>query len=192
MTKTSNNSLKHLGIFRTGDAVRAGISQPTLSRLVASRRIVRLEHGIYLHPDAKIEPDEVDLAIACLRFGPDSAISGLTSLFRYGLIEQVPDRIWVVICPNLKSANPLYRCLRSIHNPNIGIEKHEFYQMANIERSVIEAISYGTKIGLQTAISAARRALREDKTSQKKLYEMAKKLDALPVLERYWDSIISE
>ncbi|MBI2602694.1 MAG: type IV toxin-antitoxin system AbiEi family antitoxin domain-containing protein [Deltaproteobacteria bacterium] len=51
--------------FRTGDAIAAGVSQPTLSRLAAVGTITRLEYGLYSHPAVDLDLSELDFAIAC-------------------------------------------------------------------------------------------------------------------------------
>jgi predicted transcriptional regulator of viral defense system len=94
--------LRDLGLFRTADAVRAGVSQPTLSRLATSGVISRLEYGLYIHPDSPIDPSELDLAIACARLGEHAVIGGLTALFHHRLISQVPDRIWIMVPPAVR------------------------------------------------------------------------------------------
>ncbi|MBI2602698.1 MAG: type IV toxin-antitoxin system AbiEi family antitoxin domain-containing protein [Deltaproteobacteria bacterium] len=191
-TKPVTEILKGLGIFRTGDAIAAGVSQPTLSRLAASGTITRLEYGLYSHPAADLDLSELDFAIACARLGAQSVIGGLTALFRHGLITQVPDRIWVMVPPSVRSTRKLYRILRTANDPNVGIEDHKTYRITGIERSVIEALQYATKIGLQTAISATRRAIAEGLTTEKKLYAMAKKLDAENAFTKHWEAIVAE
>lgn len=183
--------LKSLGVFRTADAIHAGISQPTLSRLAAAGSITRLEHGLYLHPEAAIDPSDLDFAIACAKFGKQSLIGGLTALFRHGLIAQVPDRIWMIVPSVVKSNDTLYRCLRTKNDPHFGVENHIVYRLAGVERSIIEALQFATKIGLQTALSAARKALAEGLTTEKKLYDMAAKLGAEHAFAKHWEAIVA-
>jgi hypothetical protein len=57
---------------------------------------------------------------------------------------------------------------------------------------VIEALQYAIKIGLQTAISATRRAIAEGQTTEKKLYAIAKKLDAEKGFINHWEAIVAE
>lgn len=184
--------LRPLGVFRAADAVALGVSQPTLSRLASSGVITRLEHGLYCHPDADVDPAELDLVIACIKFGKLAFIGGLTSLFRHGLISQVPDRIWVVVPSGVKSDSARYRCIRTKNIPQVGIENHKTYRIAGVDRSLVEALQFATKIGLQTAISATRKALAEGLTTEKQLYEMAQKLGAENYFLKYWEAIVAE
>ncbi len=186
-----DKKLEKLGIFSTQDAVNAGISQPTLSRLVKAEKLIRLEHGLFLHPEAKIDLSELDFAIACAKLGKKSVIGGLSALFRYGLISQVPDQIWILVPVSVKSNNPLYRCIRTKLNLTLGVVNSRFYRITNIERTLIEALNYSTKIGASLAVGAVRKAIEEGKTTEKKLYEMAKLLGAEKVFSKYWEVIVT-
>lgn len=191
-TSPPSEILRSLAIFRAADAIAAGVSQPTLSRLAADGSIVRSERGLYYHPGADLDPSEIDFAIACIKFGPRSLIGGLTSLFRHGLIPQVPDRIWVVVPSHVKSENGLYRCLRTQHEPTVGIDEHSHYRIANVERSLIEGLQFATKIGLQTVLAAIRKALAEQLTTEKKLHVMATQLGAESAFAKFWEAIATE
>jgi len=182
--------LKELMIFRTADAVKAGVSQPTLSRLAASGKIVRIEHGLYFHPKAAISGRDMDFAIACARFGPNAAIGGLTALYRYGLIAEVPDRIWIVVSQNVKTTSPLYRCLRTTSDLTIGIEEKRLYRITTIERTILEALRYAKKFGLSLSLNAARSAIKQGKTNETKLYAAATALNLRRILEKHWEAIV--
>lgn len=184
--------LRNLGVFSTADALEAGFSQPTISRKAALGEIIRLAHGFYLHPEATFDLKDIDFIIACKRFGPSSYIGGLSSLFRHGLIDQVPDRVWVVVPTAVKSTDSLYRCIRSTHASRAGVIKYKNFRMADVHRSIIDGLCYSAKIGRKTAISAARKALREEMTSESKLYEIAKKAHLIKTLNQYWDTITSD
>jgi predicted transcriptional regulator of viral defense system len=184
--------LRKLGVFSASEAIEAGFSRPTISRKAASGEIIKLAHGLYMHPKANLAGQDIDFIVACKRFGPSSYIGGLSSLFRYGLIDQVPDRIWVIVPTDVKSTESLYRCIRSTHDSRVGIVKYKNYRMADVSRSVIDGLYYSVKLGRKTAISAARKALREDMTSEAKLYETAKKVGLIKTLDQYWDIITSD
>ena len=185
-------NLKKMGVFRVADAVRAGISQPSLSRLVSEGKINRVESGLYLHPKSPIPADERDYAVACAKFGPKAAIGGMTALSHYNLIEQVPHRIWVMVPYETRSKQSLYRCVRTQTNPQEGIDEHGTYRITNLERTLVEAFRYASKIGLRIAFHAARTAIKEKRTTLEKIHRQAKRLKLEKFIERYWESLISE
>lgn len=193
MTKNiSPNSVKVLGIATAKQIQKKlSISQPTLSRWVKSGDLVKLSHGFYIHPKFEIPPKDLDFAIACAKFGPKSAIGGLTALFHYGLAEQPPAQVWVIVPPVKAYSSSYYRTLRTKTSSKVGINTFKFYRMVSVERSIVEALKFSTKIGPRVAINAARVALREGKTTEKKLGEMAKKMNSRSIFEKYWESIVA-
>ena len=175
------------------EAESVGISQPTLSRLARNGVVIRLGEGLYAHADQQIiDPSVFQWIVACTRFGPKALIGGMTSLFHYNLIPQVPSKVWVIVPPNQKSTIQLYRCLRSIHDPNVEVHEQGLYRIATLERSIVEAFTYKTKIGLGTAITAGRRAISDHLTDEKRLYSAAEALGLTGAIEKYWEAIRDE
>ena len=190
--KAESDSIKTLGIVTAKQIQKKlGISQPTLSRWVKSGEVLKLSHGFYVHPGFKIPPQELDYAVACAKFGPRSAVGGLTALFHYGLTEHPPAQVWVVVPPLQAYSNKYYRTLRTKTSPLHGIDNIHHYRMTNIERTILEALKFATKLGPRVAITAARTALKEGKTTEKKLGEMAKQLKLRSVFEKYWEAIVA-
>lgn len=185
-------AVKGLGIV-TAKAIqkKLGISQPTLSRWVKDGKVLKLSHGFYVHPEFEIPPEELDFAVACAKFGPKSAIGGLTALFHYGLTDQPPAQVWLVVPPKRAYSNPYYRTLRTKTPQSQGVDTLRHYRITNIERTIIEALKFATKIGPRVAINAARVALKEGRTTERKLGEMAKKLKQRSVFEKYWEAIVA-
>ena len=184
--------LKKLGVFRTGDATRFGISQPSLSRFVAEGKIRCVESQLYLHPDSRLTGQKLQFAVACAKFGPKSVIGGLTALFYYGLIEQVPGQVWILVPYERKNSDSLYRCLRTKTNPKEGVHHHQNFQITNLERTLVEAFRYSSKIGLRIAFRAIREAVRQRKSSLQKIYQQAKKLKMEKFIAKYWEALVPE
>ena len=184
--------LKGNGLFRVADAERVGISQPSLSRLVSAGQVHRVGRGLYELAAKGVDPDKRDYVVACTKFGNDAFIGGLTALFHYGLTEQVPGQVWVIVSFDTKTVEPLYRLIRTRSNTRKGVLEFKDYRIASIERAVLEGLRYSSKIGLGTALRAARKALSSRKTTETKLYNMAKELKLERVLQKHWESILPE
>lgn len=184
--------IKKRGVFRIPDAIKAGISQPSLSRLVSEGKIIRLDKGFYIHPDSSLTPEERDYAVACTKFGQKSVIGGMTALFHYNLIEQVPHRVWVMVPYTTRSSHKLYRCIRTKTNFAEGIEVHRTYRITNLDRTLVEAFRYASKIGLRVAFHATRRALKEKRTTLENIHRQAKKLNLEKFIGRHWEALIAE
>ena len=106
------------------------------------------------------------------------------------LTDAPPNQIWVIAPPEKSDHNIFYRTLRTKKSYKEGVNHFDFYRMTNIERSIIEGLWFRTKIGERTAINAAREALKQGLTTEKKLGEMAKKLKLRSVFEKYWEAIV--
>jgi predicted transcriptional regulator of viral defense system len=183
--------LLQLKVFHQKEAVRAGVSAPTLSRLVKEGWILRLDQDIYRHPEADIDADTEDFIVACMKFGPQSVIGGATALFHYQIIDQAPSQIWVLVPPNKLSRSKLYRCLRTKTDLSIGVIDHGRYRITTIERSIIEAFKYATKIGLEKAIKAAKSAMSQQLTTPAKIARQARALGLESTISKYWEILIS-
>ena len=183
------NQLKKLGIFNLSEAKEVGISQSSISRLSKAGGIIKLGSGFYMHPEAKCDPSTLDFAIACKKFGPNAFIGGLSALYFYKLIDEVPDRVWVIVPPERRTTEELYRLIRSKSKPNTDIEDKGHFKISNLERTIIESLRYGSKIGIQIVISATRRAIRDNLVTHKSLFDCSKRLGLTAVIEKFWDLI---
>lgn len=180
--------IKKRGIFTLAEAKKIGLSQQSLSRLVAAKSLKRIGHGIYLHPDAELDQD-VGFQIAFAKFGPAAAIGGLSALFHYNLAEQVPGHIWVLVPPEKRTSARGYKFIRTKVTLDHGIVTEKGYRIASVERAVLEGLKFITKIGEKTAIKAAREALANRQTTELRLGKAAKELGLESVLTKYLEVI---
>lgn len=108
-----------------------GLKPPRITRLVQSGKLNRIGHGIYIRPKAPIT-NALGFQIAQAKFGPQSAIGGLSALFHYNLLEQVPGQTWVIVEPKTRSYERLYRLMRTKSDPNIGIATKNGYRITTL------------------------------------------------------------
>ncbi len=191
-TSATIKRLKKIGLFSAAIAsAKFGVSQPTLSRWVKAGLIERVGRGLYQHPEADLNIEYLDFAVACATFGSESAIGGLSALSFYGLIEQVPTQIWLVVAPEKRNSKSLYRCLRTQTSFRYGIEKKDSFYITNIERTLIESLKFASKIGPRIVIQATRKAIQQGLTNEVKLGQMARRLKLHKTLEKYWEAIVT-
>jgi len=181
--------LKKLGVFTLAQGKAAGISQQDISRLVATKDLVRLDRGIYLHPKTSLDKD-VGFQIAYSKFGPESAIGGLSALYHYNLAEQVPGEIWVVVPAEKRTREKGYKLIRTKTRLDKQIVDEKGYRIVTVERAVLEALKFLTKIGERTALKAAREALATRKTTEAKLAKAAKELGHESVMAKHLEVIV--
>ena len=192
--KSSQKSLRLLakkGTFRLDDARRAGISHTTVLRLVTQGIITRLERGLYAISGNEPIGEEGDYSIVKKRFGAKAVIGGLTALSHYKLIDEVPSKIWVLVPPEVRTRERKYRLLRTKRSLTIGTAKVQDYQIVTLERALVDGLLFSSKIGERVVKTAILRALRSKLTNQNKIFEMARRLGALSVIDREWQSILA-
>lgn len=189
MDRRQEPKIKKLGVFTLAQGKAAGISQQNISRLVAAKDLVRLGRGIYLHPNAHLDRD-VGFQIAYSKFGPASAIGGLSALYHYNLAEQVPGEIWVVVSPGKRTRVKGYKLIRTKTRLDKEIIDEKGYRIVTVERAILEALKFITKLGERTAVKAAREALATRKTTEARLAKAAKELGLESVLSKHLEVIV--
>lgn len=190
VAKEQESKLKDLGIFNLATAEEIGISHQKLSRWVQQEKVLRMGRGIYFHSDSNIER-EIDFQVACQKFGPSSAIGGLSALFYYHLIEQVPEQTWVLVPPPKKSSEKGYRLLRTKTRLDQGIVQGNGYRIVSIERAILEGLRLASKIGERTALKAVRQAIAQNLTNLNQIGAMAKELKLDSYLTKYFEAIVA-
>jgi predicted transcriptional regulator of viral defense system len=183
-----NEKLKKIGVFTLAEAEKVGLSQQTISHLLKADKLTRVARGVYLHPEAELDR-EVGFQIACKRIGPPAAVGGLSALFYYNLVEQVPSHNWMMVSPGRKTDDPLYKLIRTKTPLDCQIIEKNGYRIVTIERAIIEGLKYVKKIGERTAVKAARDALAKGETTELKLGRAAKELGLTSVVAKYLEVI---
>ena len=190
MTREQETKLKKLGLFTLAQAEKLGLRQQNLSDLVRQGRLTRISRGLFLHPQAVLGR-EIDFQIAHLKFGPQSAVGGLSALFYYNHADQVPQQTWILVPPEKISRDRGYRLIRTKTRLDLGIVEGNGYRIVSIERAIVEGLKLATKIGERTAIKAARDAIRQKLTTLNKIGKMAKDLGLDSYLTKYFEAIVA-
>ncbi len=187
--KAQIDSLIPLGVFSTEEALeKLSISQPTFSRLAKSDLIEKVSRGLYLHTEADINFEHLDYIVACKRFGRNSVIGGLSALEFYNLTEQVAPIIWVLIPPERRvSSDSKYKTIKTKASSKLGVDTIDDFRITSIDRTLIESLKYQTKIGEGIVFKAITEAIKNNQTTEDRLYKMAKKLAMLSFLEKKWE-----
>ncbi len=190
-TNTLLAKLKSKGIVTTKELVKCKISESTLSRLVKNKQLERLTKGLYVHPESTIiNPEDFDFVFACTKFGKEAVIGGITSLFHYGLIEQVPTQTWVIVRKGTRTKDKRFRLIGIDKISREGIIQKKNYKITSIERAVVEAFVYANRVGLRTAIGAMKTAIKRKLTTLNKITDTAKKMKQEKALIKSWEAII--
>ena len=173
-------------IFTTQDAIKHGTSKQQLKKMLIAGTIFRIRRGIY----CTTRPNQVaytKFITTTKKVGPPSAICLRSALEYYHLAEH-EDTVWLM-APFEK------RCsIQNIHllrrrNPRwtIGIDQRDGFCITNLERTLVEVLSYPTKIDKKDAVYALKLAIKQRKTDLHKIIHMASRLKLIkritPIIE---------
>lgn len=174
-------------LFSGTEAAKHGLNRAALKRLCDTGLIVRLENGVFKKENFEIDPEMEEYAIACAKMGPDSYIAGLTALSFHSLLNFVPKNIWVAAGKNKRSSN--YRVIRSEVDMQ-GVEIVEnLVRMAGVERALVDAFRYSTKMTLEHCFLAAGRAFKSGLSSPAKVLSLARKLSLEKFILKHWEAL---
>lgn len=182
--------LAKLPSFTLAEANKIGLSHPEVLGLVKKEAITRLQRGLYSVAGNEPLGQEGDYVLADKKFGGKGVIGGLTALSHYALLDESPSQIWVLVPPEIRTTDRRYRLIRTTRDLTEGVQDRGEYRISSLERALVDALVYSTKIGEQVSRLAILRALRRKLTTPEKIFSMAKKMDQLPALENEWSAIL--
>lgn len=161
--------------FSYKDLKRLGINQPQLNELLKGQEIQRIGRGVYLLSGADLS-EEGQFQAATLRISGPSAICLLSALAHYGLTDQIPKKVWLLVPENKPTAHKDIRVLRR-RNPQwkIGIRHGDGYSITSLERTIVEALAL-KKVTGNVGIEALKRALQKRITTLDAVLKTANRL----------------
>jgi predicted transcriptional regulator of viral defense system len=176
--------------FSTQEAVDAGISKPTLTRLVAADLLERVSRGVYQLSDVDDGTMEYLYQAATLRCGAPSCICLLSALEHYHLTDEITKQTWMMVPHSKRVQSSQLKLIRS-RNPhwNIGIKKRRGYWITTIDRTLIDGIIYKRVLGSEIPLSALKQALTEKKTKLSTFHAMAKQMGVAKRVRAYIEAL---
>lgn len=180
----------YLGVFTYQDAINQGMTRREIDNKLKSGIYVKLSRGQYIDMEALIPLEQIDFVVSYYKFKKKSVISGLTALFYHGLIEQAPHQIWLMVPESARTTEKKYRLIRTKKVSQKAIIDFEYFKIANIERSIVEAFKYSPKVGIRTAVTALVSAIKANKTTMTKIMNTAKEMGLEKPLRTHWELII--
>ena len=84
-----------------------------------------------------------------------------------------------------------YRLMRTKSDFKTGVLSKDGYKIVSLERALIEALKFASKIGERNALKAVRTAIAKKQTTEVKLGKMSKELGLNSVFSRYFEAITS-
>jgi predicted transcriptional regulator of viral defense system len=179
------------GIFTYTQAVKSGLSQYAIEKLVKQELLEHVDRGLYQIPTGSLSNEDIYRQATAIAGFP-CAISLWSALVFYDLTDEIDRKTWLWVPITKRIRNKSLQPIPKTHpHWRTGIDKHEGYWITSIERTLVEALAYPRYIGSWAANSALRRALNKKQTDISKIIYAAKKLNLLhriiKILEVYFE-----
>lgn len=162
--------------FSPKDIKNLGIAPNELNEFLENESVFRLSRGIYVLAGTDLSDESLFRATSMRIDGP-SAVCLVSALAFYGVTDQIPKKIWLLVPENKHTAHKDIRLFRS-RNPKwkIGIDSHEDYRITTLERSIVDSLIAKRILGPSLGIRALKNAIQGKKTSLDKILKMATQL----------------
>lgn len=182
------------GVLRTSDAAAYGISKTYFLEFVRKHGFEKVNHGIYLAPDAW----EDSMYILQCRF-KNIVFSHETALYLLDMTDREPFNYEVTVCrgynPGVLSENGLkpYTIKKELFS--LGIIKMESpmgnpVKVYNAERTICDILRTGSMIEVQDRQTALKEYFKRDNRDIPLLMEYAKKFKVEKVLKPYLEILL--
>lgn len=184
------------GVFRTKDAIEAGVHRRDLYALRDEGFLVELSRGVYRLADGETTP-YLDL-IAVSKRSPKGTICLNSALAFWDLTDEVPAEVHLAVPRGSRPPSIDYPPTHvhvfaaptfDMGRESVRLDSGEEIHLYSPERSVVDAMRLRSQVGADVAYEALRRYLRRPGSSPGDLLRLARRLraggpmaDALEVL----------
>lgn len=187
--------LQELGIARSRDLERAGVTRTQIRRLVERGRIERVARGLYALPGAP-RNEQHDLAEAARRV-PGGVVCLLSALRFHGLTTQNPFEVWMAIDRKAWRPKVEHPPLRLVYlsGPALsqGVEDHDVggvtVRVFSAAKTVADCFKFRNKIGTDVAVEALRDYRRRHPKQLEAVWRFGKVDRVARVLGPYLESL---
>jgi predicted transcriptional regulator of viral defense system len=197
--------LEQLGMARSSELARAGITGASLSRMKNKGALLQLGRGLYQLPDAPLEADHT-LAEAAKRV-PKGVVCLVSALAFHGLTDTIPARVWMAIGPKDRrpriEAPPLQIVRFGGNTLHTGIHEHTIEQVPvriyDPAKTVVDLFRYRQRAGrryqaspgLNLALEGLREALRRRKATPAEIARYASEAGIWKIVQPYLEAMIA-
>ena len=194
-TDKAHRLLERIGIARSRDLERAGVTRTQMRRLRERGLIERVARGLYMLPGSA-RTERHDLAEAARRV-PRGVVCLLSALRFHGLTTQNPFEVWMAI--DRKAWRPavehpplrlVYLAGPALHE---GVEEHDVggvtVRVFSAAKTVADCFKFRNKIGIDVAVEALRDYRRRHPKRLEAVWRFAELNRVARVLQPYLERI---
>lgn len=184
------------GMFRTSEALSAGIHPRTLYKLRDEGYITKLDRGLYKMTD---DPplSNPDIAIIAARV-PNAKTCLLSALDFHEMITEIPHKVHIAIARTQRDPKidyppiEVYRLTGKSFTE--GVEKHEIdgqtIQVYSPAKTIADCFKFRNKIGTEIAIEALQSGLEQKKVEVKEILKFAKICRVENIMKPYLEAFL--
>ncbi len=183
------------GMLKTADAIRAGVSKPTIAKFVEKNHFDRVMRGVYCSPDTWIDK----MYILQMRW-PGAIYSHDTALFLHGLTDRDPLSYTVTMKTGTNPTNLSQEGLKVFTVKNelmdLGITTAEtpFYhevKVYNLERTICDIVRSRSAMDAQIFQDALKNYAKMQGKDMLLLLEYARAFRIEKIMKQYMEVLIS-
>jgi predicted transcriptional regulator of viral defense system len=183
-------------IFHVKDLMNLGFTYYTINKIVLTGKLSRLTKSFYENNEFIGEDNDFYYVVA---YAPKGIVCLLSAAVYYGLSNYMPDSIDVAIPNKGKlSTIPKWPNLNVYYfdedRYNIGIKQVENqgneFQIYDIEKTVVDIISYRNKVGIEETKEILRNYLAKSERNINQLIRYSERLNCNEVLKTYLEVLI--
>ena len=184
-----------MGVLRSRDLEKRGISRVYLSRLVEQGKLIGVGRGLYSLPDAEVTENH-SLVGASKRI-PDGVICLLSALRFHDLTTQNPHEVWVAIRHHKWRPRQTGVKIRLVHFSGKtlagGVEEHSIERVPvmifSAAKTVADCFKFRNSIGLDVTLESLREYERKFPGQRDALWEYASICRVTRILEPYLEAM---
>ena len=182
------------GLFRSRDAVAAGVSRTTLSRMTAHGDLMWVSRGVYQLPQVR----QVDPIAVLTTTHPGVVVCLLSALALHGLTTQSSRQVWIAIKNKAAAPRVEYPPVQVVrmNEANLieGVQAMTIdgvrVQVTAPARTVADCFKFRSRVGLDVAIEALRSAWQSRAVTMDELWQAAKQTRMINVMRPYLESLV--
>ncbi|MCP5534782.1 MAG: AbiEi antitoxin N-terminal domain-containing protein [Akkermansiaceae bacterium] len=184
-------------VLTTAQLLEAGISDQSITRLVAQGTLVRVRRGIYEHADCPVS-EHHDL-IQVTKSASRAVIVLLSALRFHEVGTQSPHEVWIQLPAQTRVPKIDWPPIRVIRTRVTALQTEgvEHHQLGGTEvaittpaRTVADCFKHRNKLGIDVCVEALKETLKDRKATIGEMGEMAKLLRVGKVMKPYLEAMI--
>lgn len=178
--------------FGYQEALKLGVGQHIVKKLLAQDVIERISHGVYQLADQAGGGGEDLYRTATLRCGLPSCVCLLSALEYHHLTDQIAKKVWMLVPEAKRIAARELKLVRSRRPKwDVGIRKGKGYWITTVERTLIDCLLYKRMVGSQVALAALKQAVAQKKAKPGRIYDVAKQMGVEHRIRPYLEVLTS-